>query len=309
MNLVHKIANKLNGLVRHTNWFKYGQFLDCEKFWKYNTFNTKVVNLGSTSAVYAFDYSDLPIKAGNWALSHNPLSGDRAILKNYFSYLDPHKSTVLLPLCLFTSVSGSYDFMEDRYYTLLYPTSIPHFSYKRQQYVKNLRNRPLRSFPLFAIYSETKRLVKYLILGKHERTFNEQFMEEDAKRWINSWFKEFSIQSLDYPLSLLNKDGINDAASILNDIIFFCKERNITPVLVLPPVYHTLSEKYGEKGKQLLLFSLIDKIEDKSVKFLNYLDDDRFSHESTLFHDSYLLNKDGAKKFTKIVLSDIGILK
>lgn len=304
MSIKHKIVNKLNGAVRRTRWFNEDLFQDCKKFWNYNTFNTKVVNLGSTSAVCGFDYSDLPITGANWALRHNPLSGDRAILKNYFSYLDPNGSIVILPLCLFSSVAGRYDFMEDKFYTLIYPTSIPHFSYRRQQQIKALRNSPIRMLPLLGIYKELKHFFK----NEGIAILSDEEMKIDAKQWMKGWFHEFSIQSLDDPLSLLNKDSIEEAAYILNDIISFCKERNITPIMVLPPVYHTLSEQYGEKGKSLLLDNLINKIEDKSVKYLNYMEDKRFSHNAELFKNSYLLNSKGAKTFTKIVLKDIALI-
>ena len=61
MSIKHKIASKLNGAIRRTHWFNEELFPDCRKFWNYNTFNTDVINLGSTSGCHAFDYEDLPI--------------------------------------------------------------------------------------------------------------------------------------------------------------------------------------------------------------------------------------------------------
>ena len=61
MNFKKKIASKLNGAIRRTHWFNEELFPDCRKFWNYNTFNTDVINLGSTSGCHAFDYEDLPI--------------------------------------------------------------------------------------------------------------------------------------------------------------------------------------------------------------------------------------------------------
>lgn len=92
-------------------------------------------------------------------------------------------------------------------------------------------------------------------------------------------------------------------------MISFCKERDIKPVLVLPPMYHTLASKFDKHARKVLLDDLIETLDDKSVKFLNYMDDSRLSHDITLFQDSFLLNKKGAKKFTKIVLRDIGLIQ
>lgn len=303
MSIKHKIGNKLNGLIRRTYWFKEEMFPDCQKFWQYNTFNTEVVNLGSTSAVYAFDYSGLDIKAANWALRHNPLSGDRAILENYFSYLNPDKSYVIIPLCLFSSLAGRYDFMEDRFYTLISPTSVPHFSYKRQQQIKALRQAPFRSFPLYCLYSEIRRIFR-----REEKELSEEQMVANAEQWIIGWQKEFSLKDFDTPLSLLNKDSIDEAAAILNDIISFCKERNIIPTLVLPPVYHTLAELFPAKARTMLIDDMIDKLEDKTIRFLNYLDNERFTNDRTLFRDSFFLNSRGAKAFTARVLEDLGMV-
>lgn len=304
MSIKHKIASKLNGAIRRTHWFNEELFPDCRKFWNYNTFNTDVINLGSTSGCHAFDYEDLPIRGVNFALSHNPLSGDQAILKNYFGYLNPKGSHIIISLCVFSSLAGSYNFMEDRFYTLIYPTSIPHFSYRRQQQIKTIAASPIRKFPLWSFFAELRALLR----GTCHSTLTEEQMKADAERWIKGWKHEFALSDFSQPLSLINKDGVNDAAEILNDIILFCKERNIKPVIMIPPMYHTLAEKFDEKARQLFVYDLIEKIEDKTVPFYNYMDDSRFSRDSSLFMNSFFLNKKGANKFTRIALTDIGLL-
>lgn len=304
MSIKHKIASKINGAIRRTHWFNEELFPDCRKFWNYNTFNTDVINLGSTSGYYAFDYEGLPIKGGNFALRHNPLSGDQAILKNYFGYLNPKGSHVIIPLCVFSSLAGSYDFMEDRFYTLIYPSSIPHFSYRRQQQIKAIAASPIRRFPLWSFYTELRAQLR----GTGHSTLTEEQMKADAERWIKGWKHEFALSDFSQLLSLFNKDGVNDAAEILNDIISFCKERKIKPVIMIPPMYHTLAEEFDEKARQLFVYDLIEKIEDKTVQFYNYMDDSRFSRDSSLFMNSFFLNKKGAKKFTRIALTDIGLL-
>lgn len=304
MSIKHKIASKINGAIRRTHWFNEELFPDCRKFWNYNTFNTDVINLGSTSGYYAFDYEGLPIKGGNFALRHNPLSGDKAILKNYFGYLNPKGSHVIIPLCVFSSLAGSYDFMEDRFYTLIYPSSIPHFSYRRQQQIKAIAASPIRRFPLWSFYTELRAQLR----GTGHSTLTEEQMKADAERWIKGWKHEFALSDFSQLLSLFNNDGVNDAAEILNDIISFCKERKIKPVIMIPPMYHTLAEEFDEKARQLFVYDLIEKIEDKTVPFYNYMDDSRFSRDSSLFMNSFFLNKKGAKKFTRIALTDIGLL-
>lgn len=305
MSVKQKILGKINGLVRRTRWFNEELFPDCRKFWEYNKFNTDVINLGSTSGCHAFDYEGLPICGGNFALRHNPLSGDLAILKNYFGYLNPNNSHVIITLCAFSSLAGSYDFMEDRFYSLIYPSSIPHFSYRRQQQIKQYATYPLRLFPLWSIISE----IKSLLLKDKRSIKTEEEMILDADRWIHALKHEFALNNFSQPLSLINQDGLKDALSILNEIISFCKERNIKPVLVFPPMYHTLASKFDKNARKQFLDDLIEKIDDKSVKFYDFMSDSRFSNDITLFQDSFLLNKKGAKKFTEIVLHDMGLIQ
>lgn len=308
MSIVRRIARKIyhavNALIRRGRWFNETMFPDCKKFWTYSTFYTEVVNLGSTSGLNAFNYEGLPIRGANWALGHNPLSGDFAILKNYESFLNPEKSTCIIPLCVFSSLSGSYEIQEDRYYTLLYPTSIPHFSYRKQQQVKAIRNAPLFHYPIFGFLRD----LKAIFVSRKKQVMSETEMQKDADMWYQSWLKEFSISDFSAPLSLLNKDGLNDAACILNGMISFCKVRNINPVLVMLPMYHTLAEKFTPEARHILIDSLIEKVNDKSVRFLNYMDDIEFAKDATLFQNSFLMNEKGAKIFTKKLLREIGVI-
>ena len=120
-----KIKYILNALIKRGYWFNNVFFEGCRKMSMYSTFNTDVINLGSTSAVHAFNYDGLGLKAGNWAMTRNPLLGDYAILKNYSSFLKKDRSIVIITLCPFSSLAGSYNFLDDRYYTFLYPSTIP----------------------------------------------------------------------------------------------------------------------------------------------------------------------------------------
>lgn len=305
MSIKKALSGKINGLVRQSYWFNEVVFPDCKKFWNHKMFNLDVVNLGSTSGLNAFNYEGVALRAANWALGHNPILADQEILYNYFSFLNPNGCTVILSLCPFTSLSGGNDYFEDRYYSLLKLSSIPHGAYRRKESVLSMRRSPLRYYPLYSILRDIKRLV----FGKREAFLSEEAMQSDATRWMTNWMKEFSITDFSYPLSMVNKDGIKDAAKTINEIITFCKERNFRPVMVIPPVYHTLGEKFTYDIRNLVIDSLIEKIGDKTVWFHNYMDDSEFTNDITLFKNSYLMNKKGAKYFTCRVLKDIGLIK
>lgn len=300
-----RISNYLNAFIRKGYWFNNILFEDCRKFWTYRQFNTDVINLGSTSALYAFDYSEINIKGANFALKRNPLLADFEVLKNYFSYLNPKAGHVIITLCPFTSLSGSYDYFEDRYYSILYPSSIPAFSYVRQQQVKSMISNPLSVYPLIALLTD----VRYLMGRNKDKELSELEMKDNASVFIDSWKHEFSLDDFSSVLSLKNADGLEDAALLLNSMIDFCRERGFTPSIVIPPMYHTLAEKFDMASRHNLIENLISKLDDKEVIFKNYMDDLRFTNDKSLFTNSFLMNKKGARKFTSIVLNELNITK
>ena len=255
------------------------------------------------SAVNAFCYEGLNIKAANFALGHNPLSGDLAILKNYCSHLKPEGGVVIVSLCPFSSLSGHYQCTDDKYYTLLYPSTLPSYSFRREQQIKLMKADPFHSYTFMGLLQD----LKHLVIKSKSKIMTEEQMNVDAERWMNSWLKEFSLKDFETPLTLYNQDAIDDAAVILNLIIDFCKSRNCLPVILIPPVFHTLGALFNLNVRKMIIDSLVNKLDDKTVWFKNYMDDIEFTNDITLFQNSYLMNKKGAKMFTKRVLKDLGI--
>lgn len=180
-------------------------------------------------------------------MAHNPLAADWAVLRNYVSFLNPQKSVVIIPLCPFGALAGSYEAMDDRYYSILYPSTIPSYSFSRDLQIQEKYKHPVWHYPFYALYLDLFKL----IVKRKFKVLSEVEMENDSHRWIDSWQLEFSIKDFAQPLSLVNKDGISDAASLLDKIVRFCKEHNGMPVIVIPPMYHTL----GENSLQLCVRS------------------------------------------------------
>ena len=88
-------------------------------------------------------------------------------------------------------------------------------------------------------------------------------------------------------------------------IIAYCRYKHFKPVIVVPPMYHTLADLFDNKARTLLCDTMLKGLEDKEIPFLNYMDSPDFK-DISLFKSSFLLNKRGAKIFTKKVLEDIG---
>ena len=304
MSVFGKVKTVLNALIRRGYWYDNIFLPDVRKFQVYSTFNTKVVNLGSTSAVAAFDYSGLPVKGANWALRRNPLAGDWAVLRNYASYLDAKGSTVIIPLCPFSALSGDYEPFEDRYYSVLYANTIPNYSYVHDVQAKDKIQNPIMYYPWYALFSD----LKHRWLKGERKTLTEEKMVKDAENKMRGWLHEFSMNDLNTPLILWNKDNVRGALEYVSKMIEFCRERNAIPVMVVPPVYKELAKKFNIEAKNLLLGDFERLAKEKKVRFINYMDDSRFVNERTWFKDSYLMNKKGAQVFTRRVLTDLNVI-
>lgn len=295
----------VNKIIRHGHWFNEVQFADCKKFWQCEQ-NLDVINLGSTNGLYCFCYEGLPVRGANLALHHNLPLGDLAILKNYSGYLNPEKATVLLPLCPFYTMAAWRDtWFDDRYYTFLNPMTISNFSYQRFQQIKRIRENPVRYIPMADMLLD----ILYLIRGKKKnRSPTENDLEVHAANMMDGWMKGSEIDDFSNPLSFLNRHCIKKAVELISEMADFCIARNISFVLLIPPMYRSLAEKFSPQVKNLLFGSVIAEAEKKAMRFFDYTDDPRFSTDASLFQDSFCMNSVGAKRFTRCVLEDCGII-
>lgn len=294
----------------NTNWYK-NQFVDTDKFVagaKYRTNTTRnydVGNVGSQSGWFAFDYEDSGLTGANWAAGSESLSYNFRVLKNYFSYLRDG-GTIIFTMTPFGFCLKDYadDKLNTRYYLYLDRTSI--IGYSRLKYVSRIKY-PLLSSPIQAL----KRLIRDVPadnrLSLTTNSMSPEEIEEDAARWIRGWKRQFSISELDAPVSEHNRDCIAYNTNLLNEMISFCLERNLKPVIVLPPTTKALSSKFSEKFCESYIYSIIRNANTHQVPFLNYLDDARFS-DNELFFNSFFLNAKGRKVFTQTVLSDLKIV-
>lgn len=298
----------LNKMVKRTNWYQ-NKLLDKSNYpdneWYRNHLerNYDVVNLGSSSGVYDFDYTGLNVKAFNWALQPQSLEFSFKILKTYFSILK-QKGIVIIPFSPFSGLSVTGKWAEtayDKYYNILDETMIDNYEAVRRRHIYPLFTSP--KIALKKLLKDDPRIKTSRICSKC--TTNQEY-EKDSQRWMNIWQKEFGISNLNAPLSDENKLGATTRKQLLSEMIEFCLVRNLRPVLVMAPVHPTLTSKLTKEFRENYIYSFIREVKPQNVPFLDYLDDSRFL-ESKDFDNSFFLSIDGARKFTKIVLEDIGV--
>lgn len=305
--MIKPVILVLNKLAQRTNWYK-NQLADGLKFRKQILFDLDICNLGSNSGKFAFSYEGTGLKGENWAVGPQSLSYDFRVLKNYSSYLK-EGATVIIPICLFSSCLKDYedDAANYKYYSFLHPILILNYSQSMKEKVMRFVNTPFQSSPLTAI----KRLIKDvpaandIILSTN--SMDVESLEKDAKKYLDAWKLEFSISDLDAPVSTKNRDCIAYNTNLLTEMISFCLERNLKPVIVLSPISKALNSKLSEEFRESYIYSFIRNANTKQVPFLNYLDNACFS-DNGLFFNSLFLNAKGRKVFSTVVLNDLGLI-
>lgn len=296
----------INKSVKKTQWYKsaipnMSLYPTNEWYREHLERNFDVVNIGSSSARYAFDYSGLPVKAFNWGEQPQSLNNGFKILKTYFSILKKG-GTVIISLCPLSGldIEGKWQKdANDKYYYILPSELINDYSS-----VAKRRNYPLVYYPITSI----KNLLRKT-LGK-ENGQNTELVKtfvDDSEKWIRIWKAQFGITSFEEPLSEANNKGQERRIALLKDILAFCIERDLRPIIVIPPMHSSLASKFTSRFRENYIYSFVNKANIFKVPFLNYMDDERFDDDK-YFYNSFFLNEEGAKTFTKIVLKDLQVL-
>lgn len=301
----------LNKRVKQTNWYKNieidkSNYPTNEWYREHIERNFDIVNLGSSSALYAFDYSDTGLKAFNWGLQPQSMEYSFKILKNFYSILK-HRGFVVIPFCPFSALSENIKWnstLNDRYYGILDYTLV-----ENHEEVAFRRNYPLRAFPKVAI----KRLIKDVPPIQHDRAAinkcvtSEEFIL-DAKRWIELWKKEFSINDMNAPISKENLKGMSERRNTIMSMIDFCIERELQPILVIPPMHTTLSKEFTLEFRENYIYSFIEELNVYDIPFFDYMDSVEFT-EDKFYTNSFFLSEEGAKVFTNQFIRDIGLIE
>ena len=305
MSRLMKIINKvLSRLARKTRWYNIFLFQDCAKFWNIREYNIDVVNLGSNSAKYGFDYSESGVVGYNWAMGPQSLMMDLNILQCYYSYLRPG-ATVIIPLCPFSCLVGyDYSYFSDKYYTILNHAQIPFFNIHKRVLMNDIRRNPGNYVP----FTEVLRLIlNKVIFWKKKKNIEKCDFEKDSRVFISSWKNQFFLKDFEDELSCNNMNSYRESQEILNKIVDFCRRYDFRPIVVMPPVSPELRKYFSPKSIKKFIIDYVKESIGEETLFLNYLDNEKF-RDDEFFMNSYFLNDKGAKVFTNTVLKDISII-
>ena len=294
----------INFLIKKSYWYQ-AKFGDALKF-KNIPKDLQIVNLGSNSGKFSFDYERCEIKGMNWAVGPQTIAFDFKILQTFIPKIKKN-GYVFLSISIFSSIKDNYKAKSanDKYYHFLPSKLIPGYSKAVKFYVELKR-----IFPFLFILLNPRMIITLLKVGKPSHMLEKNPMnlielKADAAKWMEGWQKEFSLNNLNAQLPEVYDQTMRENRKILKDCIYLCHKNGLKPIIVLPPVSKFLKVHLTHEIKQKYIYDFINKtIEQTGVKLLDYMGNSEFS-DPKLYFNSFFLNARGRKMFTKKMLTEI----
>ena len=151
----------------------------------------------------------------------------------------------------------------------------------------------------------------YTFLGRKRTAENEDWWNaraydiEDIKAKAEEAYQRHIMANKDESGKLIKNEKEIEA---IYQMITICQEHGAVPILVTTPYLKEYTDAVKEGTPEFLpqFYDDIQKImKDMNVTYCDYAMDERFWSDYNLFMDPDHLNKEGAKKFVKILLDEV----
>lgn len=265
----------------------------------------EIANVGSSHGAYDFNYSDLTgagFSCFNFGNVSQTYAYDLALLKEYGAYLDDG-CVLFIPVSYFSFNNETVNESEAqalsvKYYHCLSPKNIPDYDL--------FTDIVTARFPILSAGEDLVKLLpdKLTVFAK-ETDSDEAEMDEAAV----AEFAERAAARFDRHFNNKANYFLPEREEQLREIIAYCKEHGITPVLITTP----FSVYYNAQVPEAFLdrfHSTVNQIaSDTGVSYYDYSHDGRFTENLTLFSDSDHLNEEGADYFLEILAVEVEELK
>ena len=271
----------------------------------------EISNFGASQSELGFNYEDFSGKyvCSSFALGSQPFFYDYRVLQHY-----RHK--IKRGACIFILASyfsffgepenGTEGFlsMNKRYYRLLPREMIRFYDWKTDIFVNYL--------PMLSVEG----VATFINLLLHRPITYENFNLHPGNWSRTTNIDEVRIDTLGayarHIASKLDKDGHRmrnqEAFDSIYAFIDLCREIGARPVLVTVPYTRVYTDTIKEKDPKFFddFYSVIDEVRQKTgVEYYDYAFDERFCDNYNLFVNSDHLNKEGARRFTNILLREV----
>ena len=276
------------------------------KFKQYIPDNLKLVNFGSTYAMYAFNsYKILKLNAFNFSIDAQSIEMDERLLKKYTSYIAPGATVIFGLAACVTYYRYSMSLNKMRYYDFLIKSDIPDYSlYNAFRHLFPLSSSRLKAM-LITILRQEK--VKDIYAG-YSSYLTREHMELNMKAMANVWINLFHLRDLKQKNSNLNNEQNKVFnTNLLRSMFEMCLSKGWKPVVVITPFSDILNQYFGEEFISASLDDMINKASDGlNVEVIDYRTHPAFQQDYSSFLDGgFRLNQKGSVKFVKVLLNDL----
>lgn len=257
-------------------------------------------NLGSSHGAYNFDYSPLTqmgYSCFNFANASQSFNYDYAVLKEYGHYLTPG-SILFIPVSYFSFNNevineAEAQAMSLRYYHCLSVENIPDYDI----YIDIITNR----LPILSAGEDILKLLpdlklSMITLAAEDENKQEINIEEFAQRARERYSRHFDNKE-----EYFMPERIED----LRNIISYCKEHEITPILITTPFSNYYQDLVSEEFLREFHDTIDTIISDTNVSYYDYSCDPRFYDNLQYFSDCDHLNAQGASYFMELLMEEV----
>jgi hypothetical protein len=261
----------------------------------------EVVNLGSSHGAYGLYYDDIDRITGfNLALPGQSLYYDLQVLEEYSDRLS-EDCVVIIPISYFSFDQNKVAEEQNRwYYKILGYGSV--YNHKLPDYVR---------YGLFPFLSASFN-AKYLIKDKEAIEFDiywvYKFLGIDYSKDDVEAYKRDAQGFLDFVNKITGRENREFNTACLEGIIEHCKEKGFKPVLITTPYTRYYNELFTDEFYTDFYSQIEEKAERYGVPYMDYSHDPRMTEDLGLFIDSNHLDATGSAVFTKILLSELGLI-
>ena len=261
--------------------------------------NIQICNFGSSHSYYGFNYVDTEKKytCFNFALASQTLRYDCKILEHYRDKL--RKGATVFIVVSYFSFFGKpgieeKDFASEnkRYYKFLPPELIDQYDSRTAFYVKYL--------PALT-YSNPFALLKACV-NTGKSSWNDDTVA-DGKDGFSRYEFHVATKFDENGKRIIKQEAID----AIYKMIALCREIGATPIMITTPYLHEYVDATRNNDPQFFsdFHTIIDSVKKNTgIKYYDYSEDKRFSHEYSLFTNVDHLNGKGARIFTNTLMHE-----
>lgn len=253
-----------------------------------------MVNLGSTYAYYDFEYKNLGIEGYNLANIPQYFDVDNILLKKYGKRL---KAGTKVLFCVpdFVFAANRTNMKRKVYYEALYPWEID--QYDIRFFIRLLWKAAAE--PVTHFYQKEEKKWEGHIASVEEK-------EHHLKKRIYDWEHNLGIPSIKSgEMTEQLYKNITENEKTLIDMILYCENKGLEPVLVVPPVSGMMKKSVSMQCLKVYLYDPLSRVKEHTgVKVLDYMNSDEFD-DLGLYLNSDCMNETGRGMFMKRLVGDL----